>query len=102
MKARPFTSPCPGSAARKPPSARKRLLLCLQRSPNSQLPIPRSQLTTLNSQPSPMPDLKRILLVEDSKKDIELTLAALEQHHLANEVIVARDGAEALDYLWRR
>jgi len=49
-----------------------------------------------------MPDLKRILLVEDSKKDIELTLAALEQHHLANEVIVARDGAEALDYLWRR
>ena len=49
-----------------------------------------------------MADLKRILLVEDSKKDIELTLAALEQHHLANEVIVARDGAEALDYLWRR
>jgi CheY-like chemotaxis protein len=49
-----------------------------------------------------MADLKRILLVEDSKKDIELTLAALEQHHLANEVVVARDGAEALDYLWRR
>ena len=49
-----------------------------------------------------MPDLKRILLVEDSKKDVELTLAALDQHHLANEVIVARDGAEALDYLWRR
>ena len=49
-----------------------------------------------------MPDLKRILLVEDSKKDIELTLAALEQHHLANEVVVARDGAEGLDYLRRR
>jgi CheY-like chemotaxis protein len=49
-----------------------------------------------------MPDLKRILLVEDSKKDVELTLSALDQHHLANEVIVARDGAEALDYLWRR
>jgi len=49
-----------------------------------------------------VPDLKRILLVEDSKKDVELTLAALDQYHLANEVVVARDGAEALDYLWRR
>lgn len=46
--------------------------------------------------------LKRILLVEDSEKDVELTLAALEDHHLANEVVVARDGAEALDYLYRR
>ena len=49
-----------------------------------------------------MPDLKRILLVEDSKQDVELTLSALEEHHLANEVVVARDGAEALDYLLRR
>ncbi len=49
-----------------------------------------------------MPELKRILLVEDSKKDVELTLAALDQYHLANEVVVARDGAEALEYLWRR
>jgi len=49
-----------------------------------------------------MPDLKRILLVEDSKRDIELTLTALDHYHLANEVIVARDGAEALDYLRRR
>ena len=46
--------------------------------------------------------LKRILLVEDSAKDIELTLAALEEHHLANEIVVCRDGAEALDYLFRR
>jgi CheY-like chemotaxis protein len=49
-----------------------------------------------------MADLKRILLVEDSKKDVELTLAALDHHHLANEVVVARDGVEALDFLCRR
>lgn len=49
-----------------------------------------------------MPELKRILLVEDSAKDVELTLSALDEHHLANEVVVARDGAEALDYLMRR
>jgi CheY-like chemotaxis protein len=49
-----------------------------------------------------MTTLKRILLVEDNKKDVELTLAALEEHHLANAVSVARDGAEALDYLYRR
>lgn len=46
--------------------------------------------------------LKRILVVEDNAKDIELTLAALERNHLANEVIVARDGVEALDYLYQR
>jgi CheY-like chemotaxis protein len=49
-----------------------------------------------------MEPLKRILLVEDDPKDIELTLAALEEHNLANEIIVARDGVEALDYLYRR
>jgi len=49
-----------------------------------------------------MKKLKRILLVEDNLKDIDLTLAALEEHHLANEVDVARDGVEALDYLYRR
>jgi CheY-like chemotaxis protein len=47
-------------------------------------------------------ELKRILLVEDNATDIELTLAALEENHLANEVVVARDGVEALDYLHRR
>ena len=46
--------------------------------------------------------LKRILLVEDKAKDIELTLGALEEHRLANEVVVARDGVEALDYLYAR
>ena len=49
-----------------------------------------------------MADLKPILLVEDSTNDIELTLAALEENHLANEVVVVRDGAEALDYLYCR
>jgi CheY-like chemotaxis protein len=46
--------------------------------------------------------LKPILLVEDNPHDLELTLVALERSQLANEVIVLRDGAEALDYLLRR
>lgn len=46
--------------------------------------------------------LKPILLVEDSPKDLELTLLALERSQLANEVIVVRDGEEALDYLHAR
>jgi CheY-like chemotaxis protein len=46
--------------------------------------------------------LKRILLVEDDPKDIELTINALEEHHLANNISIARDGVEALDYLYRR
>lgn len=46
--------------------------------------------------------LKPILLVEDNPNDLELTLLALERSQLANEVIVVRDGAEALDYLFRR
>ena len=45
---------------------------------------------------------KRILLVEDSLRDTELILAALAENHLANEVVSVRDGAEALDYLYRR
>lgn len=49
-----------------------------------------------------MGDLGRILLAEDSDADVELTLAALAEHNLANEVVVVRDGAEALDYLRRR
>ena len=49
-----------------------------------------------------MTTLKRILLVEDDPKDIELTLAALDEYNLANEIVVARDGVEALDYLYRR
>ncbi|TJZ72079.1 response regulator [Chitiniphilus eburneus] len=46
--------------------------------------------------------LKPILLVEDNPNDLELTLVALERSQLANEVIVVRDGVEALDYLFRR
>ncbi|UUX97870.1 response regulator [Aquabacterium sp. J223] len=45
--------------------------------------------------------LKPILLVEDDKRDLELTLVALERSQLANDVIVVRDGAAALDYLKR-
>src|SRR5579875_21486 len=49
-----------------------------------------------------MSKLKPILLVEDNPKDLELTLLALERSRLANEVITVRDGAEALEYLFRR
>ncbi|QAY75497.1 response regulator [Sphingosinicella sp. BN140058] len=49
-----------------------------------------------------MSELKPILLVEDSPKDVELTLAALERCQLANSVVITRDGAEALDYLHAR
>jgi len=44
-------------------------------------------------------ELKRILLAEDSARDAELTIAALDEHRLGNEVVLVRDGAEALDYL---
>ena len=47
-------------------------------------------------------NIKNILLVEDDPKDVELTLAALGEHHLANSVFVVHDGAEALDYLYHR
>jgi CheY-like chemotaxis protein len=46
--------------------------------------------------------LKNILLVEDDTRDVELTLAALQEHNLANKVEVVDNGAEALDYLYRR
>jgi CheY-like chemotaxis protein len=49
-----------------------------------------------------MVELKRILLVEDNPNDVELTLEALAEHNLANAVEVARDGEEALDYLYLR
>jgi CheY-like chemotaxis protein len=49
-----------------------------------------------------MSTLGRILLVEDDPKDVELTLTALEEYKLANEVVVTRDGEETLDYLYRR
>ena len=46
--------------------------------------------------------IKSILLVEDDPQDVELTLAALEEQHLANKVAVVGDGEEALDYLFLR
>ena len=49
-----------------------------------------------------MDELGRILIVEDDPKDVELTLTALEEYNLANEVVVTRDGEEALDYLYCR
>ena len=47
-------------------------------------------------------NIKNILLVEDDPRDVDLTLAALEEHNLANKVVVVHDGAEALDYLYCR
>jgi CheY-like chemotaxis protein len=44
----------------------------------------------------------KVLLVEDDPHDVELTLSALSENHLTNEIVVVRDGAEALDYLYRR
>jgi CheY-like chemotaxis protein len=49
-----------------------------------------------------MSTLGRILIVEDDPNDVELTLTALEEYKLANEVVVTRDGEEALDYLYCR
>jgi PAS domain S-box-containing protein len=53
----------------------------------------RAAMETANSR------LGRILMVEDDPKDVELTLTALEDYNLANEVVVTRDGQQALDYL---
>jgi two-component system response regulator len=49
-----------------------------------------------------MTELKAILLAEDNPNDAELTLEALAQNNLANDVIRVHDGAEALDYLYSR
>ena len=51
---------------------------------------------------SKMIEIKNILLAEDDARDVELTLAALEENHLANKVAVVNNGEEALDYLYRR
>src|SRR5947207_613554 len=48
-----------------------------------------------------MAEIRRVLLAEDNPKDVELTLAALDEHNLANDVVVVRDGAEAWEYLRR-
>jgi CheY-like chemotaxis protein len=49
-----------------------------------------------------MHDIRRILFAEDSPHDVEMTLEALAEFNLANEIDVVGDGAEALDYLHRR
>ena len=46
--------------------------------------------------------LGRILMVEDDPRDVELTLTALADYNLTNEVVVIHDGEQALDYLYRR
>jgi CheY-like chemotaxis protein len=47
-------------------------------------------------------EIKRILIVDDSPRDTELTIATLAENHLANDVATAEDGEEALDYLYKR
>ncbi|MCX6286704.1 MAG: response regulator [Bacteroidetes bacterium] len=49
-----------------------------------------------------MAEVKKILIVDDSPQDVELTIATLAESNLANEVVVAEDGEEALDYLHKR
>jgi CheY-like chemotaxis protein len=49
-----------------------------------------------------MNKIGRILMVEDDAKDVELTLTALEEYNLSNEVVVTHDGEQALDYLYCR
>lgn len=46
-----------------------------------------------------MNDMKIILLAEDNPKDIELTMEAIAEVHLSNQVVVVKDGVEALEYL---
>ena len=46
--------------------------------------------------------MSRILLVDDNKNDVELAYAAFEENNLTSEVVLARDGQEALDYLYRK
>lgn len=47
-------------------------------------------------------EIKIILIVDDSPKDVELTIASFAENNLVNEVVVAEDGVEALDYLYKR
>jgi len=56
----------------------------------------------MKGESDPMFQMKSILLAEDNPNDVELTLTALSDSSLANEVIVVNDGAEALDYLFAR
>ena len=53
-----------------------------------------------NAMPESTTDRIEILLVEDNPRDVEMTLRALKKRNVANKVYVAKDGAEALDYLF--
>lgn len=55
-----------------------------------------------NTPGSPTNALHSVLLVEDNPNDVELTMSALKEARLANEIVVANDGEQALDYLFRR
>jgi CheY-like chemotaxis protein len=56
----------------------------------------------MDKEKSMVTDLKRLLLVEDDPRDVELTLTALAENNLANEVMVVNNGEEAIDYLHHR
>lgn len=56
-------------------------------------------MTNINSQVTD-PESKSILLVEDNPDDVELTLRALNRHNITNGIVVANDGAEALEYIF--
>ncbi|MEI6750746.1 MAG: response regulator, partial [Bacteroidota bacterium] len=49
-----------------------------------------------------MTTAKKIMLIDDSPNDVELVTSALRDSHPANEIIIAEDGKEALDYLYGR
>jgi CheY-like chemotaxis protein len=49
-----------------------------------------------------MTEPKRILLAEDNAHDVEMTIAALQAHNLGNEIVVVKNGEQALDYLFAR
>jgi len=49
-----------------------------------------------------IPGLRHILLAEDNANDVELTVTALRENNVVNEIVVTRDGVETLDYLYRR
>ena len=64
--------------------------------------LPKAQDASGEDREHAMSELGRILIVEDDPRDVELTLTALGEYNLANEVVVTRDGQEALDYLYCR